>query len=397
MSGPELAPARDETVWHPRLRARKITGAVFVGLCVFSVVLGVAMLAALVIDVSLDGAARLFSAPEFSLSARYSGYALAVIVVLVALFRVLERRGIRIDGALHPAGLGVLTTVGLSRYLPFALPWWIATTIALRIPRALGRLPWIVLAMLLLTWAVYLFLDQAFLTSFASRIPDRAGIYAPLIGTLYMMVITAAVAFPLGVGAAIYLEEYARQNWFAKMIQINIANLAGVPSIVYGLLGLQLFVRAMELDRSVLAGALTMALLVMPIIIVSSQEALRAVPPSMREGAYALGATRWQVVWSSVLPFAFGGTLTGTILALSRAIGETAPILVIGGLTFIAFLPTSPTDSFTILPIQIFNWVSRPQEDFQLIAAAGIILLLLVLLLMNSAAIILRQRTRVRW
>ncbi|MDE2638949.1 MAG: phosphate ABC transporter permease PstA [Chloroflexota bacterium] len=272
-----------------------------------------------------------------------------------------------------------------------------ATTIALRIPRALGRLPWIVLAMLLLTWAVYLFLDQAFLTSFASRIPDRAGIYAPLIGTLYMMVITAAVAFPLGVGAAIYLEEYARQNWFAKMIQINIANLAGVPSIVYGLLGLQLFVRAMELDRSVLAGALTMALLVMPIIIVSSQEALRAVPPSMREGAYALGATRWQVVWSSVLPFAFGGTLTGTILALSRAIGETAPILVIGGLTFIAFLPQSPTDSFTILPIQIFNWVSRPQEDFQLIAAAGIILLLLVLLLMNSAAIILRQRTRVRW
>jgi phosphate transport system permease protein len=397
MSGRETALARGEAVWRPRLRARKAAGAVFVGLCVLSVLLGVAMLAALVIDVSLDGAARLFSAPEFSLSARYSGVVLAALVVLALLFRFLDRRGIRIDGALHPAGLGAPTTVRLSWALPVAAAWWIGTTVALRIPRALGRLPWIVLAMLLLTWAVYLFLDQAFLTSFASRIPSRAGIYAPLIGTLYMMVITAAVAFPLGVGAAIYLEEYARQNWFAKMIQINIANLAGVPSIVYGLLGLQLFVRAMELDRSVLAGALTMSLLVMPIIIVSAQEALRAVPPSMREGAYALGATRWQVIWRSVLPFAFGGTLTGAILALSRAIGETAPILVIGGLTFIAFLPESPTDSFTILPIQIFNWVSRPQEEFQFIAAAGIILLLLVLLLMNSVAIILRQRTRVRW
>ena len=153
----------------------------------------------------------------------------------------------------------------------------------------------------------------------------------------------------------------------------------------------------MELDRSVLAGALTMALLVMPIIIVSAQEALRAVPPSMREGAYALGATRWQMIRTSVLPFAFGGTMTGTILAMSRAIGETAPLLVIGGLTFVAFLPSSPTDSFTILPIQIFNWVSRPQADFQTIAAAGILMLLLLLLLLNSTAIILRQRTRVRW
>jgi len=304
MSGPELALARDEAVWHPRLRARKITGAVFVGLCVCSVVLGVAMLAALVIDVSLDGAARLFSAPEFSLSARYSGYALAVIVVLVALFRVLERRGIRIDGALHPAGLGALTTVGLSRHLPFALPWWIATTIALRVPRALGRLPWIVLAMLLLTWAAYLFLDQTFLTSFASRIPDRAGIYAPLIGTLYMMAITAAVAFPLGVGAAIYLEEYARQNWFAKMIQINIANLAGVPSIVYGLLGLALFVQWMALGRSILAGALTMTLLVLPIVILAAREAVRAVPDSYRQAAYAMGATQWQVERLVVLPAA---------------------------------------------------------------------------------------------
>ena len=397
MSRADSSLASGESLWRPRLRTRKAVGAAFVGLCVLSVVVGVAMLAALVIDVSIDGAARLFAAPELSISARYSGSALGLIFALAVLFRYLDRRGVRLDGLLEPQALRAPASEGTPWRRPLAVAWWFPATIAIRIPRALGRLPWIVLALLVTTWLVYLFLDQMFLTSFASRIPDRAGIYAPLIGTLYMMAITAAVAFPLGVGAAIYLEEYARQNWFAKMIQINIANLAGVPSIVYGLLGLQLFVRAMELERSVLAGALTMALLVMPIIIVSAQEALRAVPPSMREGAYALGATRWQVVWRSVLPFAFGGTLTGTILALSRAIGETAPILVIGGLTFTAFIPESPTDSFTILPIQIFNWVSRPQEDFQLIAAAGIILLLLVLLLMNSTAIILRQRTRVRW
>ena len=397
MSRADLSLASGESLWRPRLRTRKAVGAAFVGLCVLSVVVGVAMLAALVIDVSIDGAARLFAAPELSISARYFGSALGLIFALVFLFRYLDRRGVRLDGLLQPRGLRAPAAGGPPWRRPLTVAWWVPATIAIRIPRALGRLPWIVLALLVTTWLVYLFLDQMFLTSFASRIPARAGIYAPLIGTLYMMAITAAVAFPLGVGAAIYLEEYARQNWFAKLIQINIANLAGVPSIVYGLLGLQLFVRAMELERSVLAGALTMALLVMPIIIVSAQEALRAVPPSMREGAYALGATRWQVVWGSVLPFAFGGTLTGTILALSRAIGETAPILVIGGLTFTAFIPESPTDSFTILPIQIFNWVSRPQEDFQLIAAAGIILLLLVLLLMNSTAIILRQRTRVRW
>ena len=397
MSRADSSLASGESLWRPRLRTRKAVGAAFVGLCVLSVVVGVAMLAALVIDVSLDGAARLFAAPELSTSARYSGSALGLIFLLAFLFRYLDRRGVRLDGLLRPPGVRAPAAGGTPWRQPLVVAWWVPATIAIRIPRALGRLPWIFLAMLVTTWLVYLFLDQTFLTSFASRIPDRAGIYAPLIGTLYMMAITAAVAFPLGVGAAIYLEEYARQNWFAKLIQINIANLAGVPSIVYGLLGLQLFVRAMELERSVLAGALTMALLVMPIIIVSAQEALRAVPPSMREGAYALGATRWQVVWRSVLPFAFGGTLTGTILALSRAIGETAPILVIGGLTFTAFIPESPTDSFTILPIQIFNWVSRPQEDFQLIAAAGIILLLLVLLLMNSTAIILRQRTRVRW
>ena len=396
MSQAQLGFQRDESVWRPRVTLRKMTGLIFVGFCLLSVVVGVGMLAALVIDVSIDGAARLFAAPELSTSARYFGYALGVMFALALLFRFLDRRGVRIDGWLRsPWGR---RAQGAALWLAVAAgPWWLAAWLLVRLPRAIGRMPWIFFAVLVRAWFVYLFLDQTFLTSFASRIPDRAGVYAPLIGTLYMMVITAAVAFPLGVGAAIYLEEYARRNWFAKAIQINIANLAGVPSIVYGLLGLQLFVRTMELERSVLAGALTMALLVMPIIVVSAQEALRAVPPSMREGAYALGATRWQVVRTSVLPFAFGGTLTGAILALSRAIGETAPILVIGGLTFVAFIPEKPTDSFTILPIQIFNWVSRPQEDFQFIAAAGIILLLLILLLMNSTAIILRHRTRIRW
>ena len=389
MSPLEARLGRDESAWRPRIRLRKGVGLIFVGLCILSVVVGVGMLAALVIDVSIDGAGRLFAAPELSRSARYFGIGLGLIFVLAGLFRSLDRRGKSIDGWIRPR------RVRQSSLL--AMLWWLPASLWMRLPRAIGRMPWMFIAVLVTAWAVYVFLDQQFLTSFASRLPDRAGVSAPLIGTLYMMVITAAVAFPLGVGAAIYLEEYARRNWFAKLIQLNIANLAGVPSIVYGLLGLQLFVRAMALERSVLAGALTMALLVMPIIIVSAQEALRAVPPSMREGAYALGATRWQVVRTSVLPFAFGGTMTGTILALSRAIGETAPILVIGGLTFVAFNPTLPTDSFTILPIQIFNWVSRPQEDFQIIAAAGIILLLLILLLMNSTAIILRHRTRIRW
>ncbi len=241
------------------------------------------------------------------------------------------------------------------------------------------------------------FFNLDFMTNFASRFPGRAGIWAAIIGTLYMMVITAAIAFPIGIGAAVYLEEYARRSRFLSLIQLNINNLAGVPSIVYGLLGLQLFVRGLEFDRSVLAGALTMAMLVMPIIIVSAQESLRAVPPSMREGAYALGATRWQVVRRGVLPFAVGGMMTGNILAMSRAIGETAPLIMIGALTFIAFLPKDPLDSFTVLPIQIFNWISRPQDEFQVVAAAGILVLLLMLLVMNSVAIIVRQRSRVEW
>lgn len=235
-------------------------------------------------------------------------------------------------------------------------------------------------------------LSWHFLTNFPSRFPEQAGILSALAGTLWVMSLTALFSFPIGVGAAIYLEEYGRKSWLTTLIEVNIANLAGVPSVVYGLLGLGLFVRVLGLERSVLAGSLTMALLVLPIIIIASREALRAVPRSLREAGYALGATQWEVVGRIVLPVAFPGILTGTILALSRAIGETAPLITIGALTFIAFLPDSPLSPFTVLPIQIFNWVSRPQAAFHEKAAAAIIVLLVVLLTMNATAIFLRNR-----
>ena len=235
-------------------------------------------------------------------------------------------------------------------------------------------------------------LSYDFINSFPSARPEKAGIKAALWGSIWMVGMTAVFAVPIGIGAAIYLEEYAPRHWITRVLQTNIANLAGVPSIVYGLLGLAIFVRQMELGRSLLAGSLTMALLVLPIIIIASQEAIRAVPPSYREGAFALGATRWQVVWRQVLPTALPGILTGIILALSRALGEAAPMIMIGALLFVPFTPSGPTDRFTVLPIQIFNWISRPQEAFHHAAAAGIIVLLAVLLGMNSIAIILRHR-----
>jgi len=242
-------------------------------------------------------------------------------------------------------------------------------------------------------------LDWSFITSFPSRRPSEAGILSALVGSIWVMLLTALISFPLGVGAAIFLEEYAADSLFARVIEINIGNLAAVPSIIYGLLGLQIFVRFMEPitgGRTVLSGALTLSLLILPIIIVASRESLRAVPNSLRQAGYALGATRWQVVRSQVLPLAFPGILTGTILALSRAIGETAPLITLGALTYIAFLPPLSLEGlrtpFTALPIQIFNWVSRPQAGFHAVAAAGIIVLLLLLLLMNTLAVWLRNR-----
>lgn len=235
-------------------------------------------------------------------------------------------------------------------------------------------------------------LSWQFLTSFPSRHPEQAGILAALVGSVALILLTAVFALPIGVGAAVYLEEYEGKTWWARVIEVNIANLAGVPSIVYGLLGLELFVRALKFERSLLAGALTMALLVLPIIIIASREALRTVPNSIREASCALGATKWQTIWYQVLPMAFPGILTGSILAFSRAIGEAAPLITIGALTYVAFLPDSLLSPFTALPIQIFNWVSRPQPGFHVNAAAAIIVLLVVLLMLNATAVYLRHR-----
>jgi len=240
-------------------------------------------------------------------------------------------------------------------------------------------------------------IDWSFLTSFPSRHPDKAGIKPAMLGSIYVVLVAGVVSFTLGVATALFLEEYATRSKFAKIAKINIANLAGVPSVVYGILGLQIFVHSMHLGNSVLAGGFTLALLVLPIVIVAASEAVRAVPPSLREGSYALGATRWQVIWRMVIPQAFPGILTGVILAVSRAIGETAPLIAMGALTFVPFTPDSPLSRFTVLPIQIFNWTSRPQEGFRETAAAGIIVLLVILLVMNAGAVILRNRFQNKW
>jgi phosphate transport system permease protein len=235
-------------------------------------------------------------------------------------------------------------------------------------------------------------LNIRFLTSYPSRIAENSGILPALVGSLWVGSLTALISFPLGVLTGVYMEEYAKRNIFTGILDINISNLAGVPSIIYGLLGLEVFVRFMGLGRSIIAGALTLSLLVLPIIVISTREAIRAVPESIREASYALGATKWQTVFYQVLPAAMPGILTGFILAISRALGESAPLITIGALTFIAFLPESIFDPFTVLPIQIFNWVSRPQREFASNAAAGIIVLLILVFSLNFIAIYLRAK-----
>jgi phosphate transport system permease protein len=235
-------------------------------------------------------------------------------------------------------------------------------------------------------------LSWDFMTGYPSRRATQAGIFHALSGSVFVILLTAVLALPIGVAAAIYLEEYGRRNFLARAIELNITNLAAVPSIIYGLLGLGVFVRLMAMGRSVMAGAATLALLALPVVILSTREALRAVPGSIREGSYALGATKWQTIWHQVLPVATPGILTGLILSLSRAIGETAPLITMGALTYVSFAPDSVWSSFTVLPIQIFNWVSRPQRDFHANAAAGILVLMVLLLAMNGLAIWLRDR-----
>ena len=240
------------------------------------------------------------------------------------------------------------------------------------------------------------FLDLGFLRNFPSRHADQSGIRAGLVGSLWVISLTAAFTIPIGVAAAIYLEEFASDNWFKRIIQLNIANLAGVPSIIYGLLGFAVFVTAFGLGRVVLAGALTLTLLVLPIVIIASQEAIKAVPDSFRAGGFALGATRWQVVKTIVLPQAIPGIMSGIILAMSRAIGESAPMIAISALVFLTFSPAGPFDRFTVMPIQIFNWAAEPDHDIQDVAASGIIVLLVVLLTMNAGAIYIRNKFQKR-
>ncbi len=239
-------------------------------------------------------------------------------------------------------------------------------------------------------------LSLHFITDYPSRFPEQAGMRSAIFGSIWIIGLTGAFTVPVGVGAAVYLEEYAPKNWLTRIIEVNISNLAGVPSIVYGLLGLAVFVQLLAMGRSVLAGALTMSLLVLPVVIIASREAIRAVPSSHREAAYALGATKFQTVKEIVVPQSIPGIMTGTILALSRAVGEAAPMIAISALVFLTFVPTDPLDKFTVMPIQIFNWVSRPQDGFRGIAAAGIIVLLVVLLSMNAVAVYIRNRTQRR-
>jgi phosphate transport system permease protein len=239
-------------------------------------------------------------------------------------------------------------------------------------------------------------LSWSFVTSFPSSTPTSAGIYPALLGSLWLLGLTALFAVPLGVGAAVYLEEYAADIWLTRLIEVNISNLAGVPSIIYGLLGLGIFVNLLAPitgGPSILSGALTLGLLILPVIIIATREALRSIPDTVREGGFALGATRWEVIWSHLLPIALPGALTGTILALSRAIGETAPLIVVGAATYLTFAPDGPRSQYSALPIQIYYWVSQPQPEFKVgLAAAGIVVLMAVLLLTNSFAIWLRNR-----
>ena len=235
-------------------------------------------------------------------------------------------------------------------------------------------------------------MDFQFLDSFPSRKPERAGLKSALWGSVWLIGLTALISVPISIGSALYLEEYAPQNRWTRIIEINLANLAGMPSILYGLLGLAVFVRYFGLESSLWSGSLTLSLLVLPVVVIAAKGAIRSVPLSIREGAYALGARRWQVVFHHVLSSALPGIMTGVILALSRAMGESAPLIMVGALSYIAFLPEGPSDPFTALPVQIYNWAARPQDDFHGLAAGGIIVLLVLLLTLNAGAVFIRNK-----
>lgn len=235
-------------------------------------------------------------------------------------------------------------------------------------------------------------IDWEFMTNLPSRKAEESGIYTALMGSIWILLLTTLIALPIGVAAGIYLEEYSKKGKLSALLEINISNLAGVPSIIYGLLGLEVFVRIMNLGASVIAGSLTLSLLILPIIIVATREAIKAVPSSIKDASYALGASKWQTIWYQILPASSGGILTGVILALSRAVGETAPLIVIGALAYVPFAPSTPMDEFSVLPIQIFNWISRPQHGFIENAAAAIIILLLITFVLNGIAVYFRNK-----
>lgn len=243
-------------------------------------------------------------------------------------------------------------------------------------------------------------IDATFFTNSPSGLkPETSGIFPALLGTLWILILTASISIPLGVGAGIYLEEYSDKNWVSSLLEINISNLAGVPSIIYGLLGLEVFVRIMGLGKSVVAGALTLSLLVLPIVIVATREAIKSVPNSIKQAAYGLGATKWQTIWTQVLPSSIGGILTGVILALSRAIGETAPLIVVGAAAYIYDAPDGLLSEYTVIPMQIYTWMPDAREAMKVNAAAGIIVLLMITLVMNGFAVYLRNRwqKKVKW
>ena len=340
-----------QDLFDDRLARRKQKGSIFRALCLAMTLFGVVALAALLFDTI--GAAFTFAAVEER-----------------------ELRGESQPEAVEIWSLweGLLNRSELEEY------------VATEYPEAEFRF--------------YSWINFDFFTNYPSRFPEIAGFRSPIIGTLLVIGITALLSIPVGAGAAIYLEEYGGKGWIARVIETNISNLAGVPSIIYGLLGLAIFVRSWDSltgGRTIVAGALTMTLLSLPVIVVAAREAIRAVPPSLREASYAVGATRWETTYAHVLPAALPGIVTGAILAMSRAIGETAPLITIGALTFIAFDPNSLRDIFTVMPIQIFNWVSLPQQAFQHIASAGILILLALLLSMNALAIIIRRKTERTW
>lgn len=350
MSSLPLSPQAQE-LFKDRLERRQRSTTIFRGFCLAALLFGVAALGALIFDTI--GSAFTFAA--------------------------VEQREVR--GESHPEAVEIWSLWdGLLRHSE------LEQTVASEYPNA--------------ELQFYSWVNVDFFTNFPSRYPELAGFRSPLIGSLLVIGITALLSIPIGAGAAIYLEEYSSKGWIARTIETNIANLAGVPSIIYGLLGLAIFVRAWDGftgGRTIIAGALTMTLLSLPVIVVAAREAIRAVPPSLREASYALGATRWETTYAHVLPSALPGIVTGAILAMSRAIGETAPLITIGALTYIAFDPSGLRDIFTVMPIQIFNWVSLPQEAFHHIASAGILVLLVLLLSMNALAIVIRRKTERTW